>query len=108
MFLNGDNLKFGPQLPSFQKVAQTTKERTRIDAFERQGLEDWDSWWRALQAEPSLKELFVERERRFTWKPSGWHPPIFDLHVAALRDGGLREVGVIWQNMENRVLMAVR
>jgi SAM-dependent methyltransferase len=108
VFLNGDNLKFGPHLPSFQKVAQTMKERVRIDAFERRGLEDWESWWKALQAEPSLKELFAERERRFGWKASGWHAPIFDLHVAALRNAGFREVGVIWQNMENRVLMAVR
>jgi SAM-dependent methyltransferase len=108
VFLNGDNLKFGPHLPSLQKVAQTMKERTRLDAFERRGLEDWDSWWQALQAEPALKALFAERERRFSWKTSGWHAPIFDVHVAALRDGGFREVGVIWQHMENRVLMAVR
>jgi SAM-dependent methyltransferase len=108
VFLNGDNLKFGPHLPSFEKIAQTMKERTRIEAFERRGLEDWDSWWKVLQAEPSLRELFAERERRFAWKGSGWQAPIFDLHVAALRDGGFREVGVIWQNMENRVLMAVR
>lgn len=108
VFLNGDNLQFGPQLPSFQKVAQTMKERTRIDSFERRGQEDWDTWWKSLQAEPSLKELLAERERRFAWKATGWHAPIFDLHVAALRDGGFREVGVIWQNGENRVLMAVR
>jgi SAM-dependent methyltransferase len=108
VFLNGDNLKFGPHLPSFQKVAQAVKERTRIDAFERRGLEDWEGWWKALQAEPSLEGLFAERERRFSWKVSGWHAPIFDLHAAALRDGGFREVGVIWQNGENRVLMAVR
>jgi hypothetical protein len=50
----------------------------------------------------------VEREQRFGWKASGWHAPIFDLHVAALQDAGFREVGVIWQNGENRVLMAVR
>jgi SAM-dependent methyltransferase len=108
VFLNGDNLKFGPHLPAFQKVAQTMKERVRIDAFEHRGLEDWESWWKALQGEPSLKDLFAERDRRFSWKASGWHAPIFDLHVAALRDAGFREVGVIWQNMENRVLMAVR
>jgi len=108
VFLNGDNLKFGPHVPSFQKVAQTMKERTRVDAFERRGLEDWETWWKALQAEAPLKELFAERERRFAWKASGWVAPIFDLHVAALRDAGFREVGVIWQNMENRVLMAVR
>jgi SAM-dependent methyltransferase len=108
VFLNGDNLKFGPHLPSFQKVAQTMKEQTRIESFERGGKEDWEAWWKALQAEVSLKELFAERERRFAWKVTGWHAPIFDLHVAALRDGGFREVGVIWQNGENRVLMAVR
>jgi hypothetical protein len=79
-----------------------------VEAFERQGLEDWERWWEALQAEPPLRELFSERQRRFGWKTSGWHAPIFDLHVAALRDADFREVGVIWQNMENRVLMAVR
>jgi hypothetical protein len=108
VFLNGDNLKFGPHLPSFQKVAQTMKERTQLDSFERRGQEDWDTWWKALQAEPSLKALLAERERRFAWKTTGWHAPIFDLHVAALRDGSFREVSVIWQNGENRVLMAVR
>lgn len=108
LFLNGDNLKFGPHLPSFQKVAETMKEQTRIDSFERRGQEDWETWWNALQAEPALKALFAERERRFAWKTTGWHAPIFDLHVAALRDGGFREVGVIWQHGENRVLMAVR
>jgi SAM-dependent methyltransferase len=108
VFLNGDNLHFGPHLPAFQKVAQAMKERTRIDAFEHRGLEDWDSWWKALQTEPTLQELLAERERRFGWKATGRDAPIFDLHVAALRDGGFREVGVIWQNMENRVLMAVR
>jgi len=35
-------------------------------------------------------------------------PHLYDLHLAALRDGGFREVGVIWQNMENRVLLDVR
>jgi SAM-dependent methyltransferase len=108
VFLNGDNLKFGPHLPSFQKVAQRMKEQTRLESFDREGKEDWEAWWKALQAEVTLKELFAERERRFAWKATGWHAPIFDLHVAALRDGGFREVGVIWQNGENRVLMAVR
>ena len=108
IFLNGDNLKFGPHLPSFLRIAQTTKERTRVDSFDRCCLEDWESWWKALRAESALRELFAERDRRFSWKAAGGQAPIFDLHVAALRDSGFREVGVIWQNMENRLLMAVR
>jgi hypothetical protein len=55
-----------------------------------------------------LSELFAERARRFAWKGLGSPGPIVDLHVAALRDGGFREVGVIWQHMGTRVLMAVR
>jgi hypothetical protein len=39
---------------------------------------------------------------------TGWTQPIFDVHVAALRDAGFREVGTIWQSVTNRVLMAVR
>jgi SAM-dependent methyltransferase len=108
VFLNGDNLKFGPHMPTFQRVAEAMKERIREEAFKGDGLEDWENWWKALSAEPALKELFAERERRFTWRTAEWQMPIFDLHVAALRDGGFREVGVIWQNMENRVLLAVR
>jgi SAM-dependent methyltransferase len=108
VFLNGDNLSFGPHLPSFRRVGQTMKERVRIEAFEGRGLEDWEGWWAALQQEPSLGELFAARARRFAWKGSGSPAPIIDLHEAALRDGGFREVGVIWQQMGNRVLMAVR
>jgi SAM-dependent methyltransferase len=106
--LNGDNLKFGPHMPSFQQVAQALKDRTREDAFQRRGVEDWDAWWKAFAEEPALKELFAERDRRFAWKAAGGHQPIFEFHEAALRDAGFREVGVIWQNGENRVLMAVR
>jgi len=106
--LNGDHMKFGPSLGTFQQVADAVKERRREDAFIRRGVEDWANWWNALEAEPALKELFAERERRFTWKAAERHIPSFDLHQAALRDAGFREVGVIWQNMDNRVLMAVR
>jgi hypothetical protein len=31
----------------------------------------------------------------------------FDVHVAALRDAGFREVGTIWQALSDRVLLAV-
>jgi trans-aconitate methyltransferase len=108
VFLNGDNLKFRPSLPSFQHMAEASKARWQAEAFTQRGEEDWSRWWEALAAEPALKDLFAERERRFAWKAHGWHAPIFEVHEAALHDAGFREVGVIWQHMENRVLMAVR
>jgi hypothetical protein len=95
-------------METFQRVADTVKARRQEEAFTRRGGEDWTTWWQALSAEPALQDLFTERERRFTWKAQERRVPIFDVHEAALRDAGFREVGVIWQNMDNRVLMAVR
>jgi hypothetical protein len=34
--------------------------------------------------------------------------PTLDIYEAALRQAGFQEVGVIWQRMDNRMLMAVR
>jgi trans-aconitate methyltransferase len=106
--LNGDHLKFEPALPSFQRVADAVKARHQDEAFTQRGNEDWASWWAALRTETALAELFAERERRFAWRQPEQHRPIYALHEAALRDAGFREVGVIWQRMDNRVLMAVR
>jgi hypothetical protein len=83
-------------------------------------MEDWEGWWVALEAEPAVGSLFAERRRRFAWRslepgkrfsaqPSdGLSSPIIDFHEAALRNAGFREVGVVWQRMEDGVLLAVR
>jgi hypothetical protein len=93
---------------TFQRAADTVKARRQEDAFTQRGVEDWTAWWHALSAEPALHDLCTERERRFAWTAQERHVPLCDVHAAALRDAGFREVGVIWQNMDNRVLMAVR
>jgi trans-aconitate methyltransferase len=43
VLLNGDNLKFGPHMPTFQRVAETVKERIQEETCKRHGLEDWES-----------------------------------------------------------------
>lgn len=59
VFLNGDHLRFGPQLPTFRTLARTLYERTLHESFELRQGEDWRSWWDALAAEPGMAELFV-------------------------------------------------
>lgn len=109
VFLNGDHLRFGPHLAAFRQVSDTVKERRRTDAFTRPGVENWAEWWEALaREEPSLGDLLAERDRRFGGRRHGLTAPGFDLHHAALRDAGFAQVDTIWQNLDNRVLMAVR
>jgi SAM-dependent methyltransferase len=108
VFLNGDHMKFPPHMETFQSISETVRERRRAGSFGPGGAEKWEDWWDALKAEPSLADLFAEREKRFGALHSRGSTPRYDLHEAALRDAGFREVGVIWQNMDNRVLMAIR
>ncbi len=107
LFLNGDHLSFSPQQPSFQKLAEQLSQRQERVLIQRGG-ETWSQWWDALAQEPLLMEQFAERERRFHWRDHGEVTQTLALHEAALSNAGFREVGVCWQEMDNRVILAVR
>lgn len=106
--LNGDNLDFAPHEDALRLLSEAMTERQRAAAFDAGGAEDWDAWWSALEREPGLESLFILRAERFFGFDHGAEAPIFDVHAAALRNAGFREVGVIWQHFDNRVLLGVR
>lgn len=109
LFLNGDNLAFGPASPTLTRLSRRLIDDQWTDAaFAARGVETAEQWWDALALEPAFAPLLAERTRRFAGKRRQESPPGFDVHVAALRDAGFREVGTIWQVLSNRVLLAVR
>jgi SAM-dependent methyltransferase len=109
LFLNGDNMTFDPALPTLARLSQrVVDEQWRDAAFAARGIETAEQWWDAVASEPAFAPLLTERTERFAGKQRQQSPPGFDVHVAALRDAGFREVGTIWQVLSNRVLMAVR
>jgi trans-aconitate methyltransferase len=109
VFLNGDNMDFGPDLPTFQRLAQDARRRDWSDeSFAARGVETAERWWDALGREPSMAPLIAERTRRLASKERPASSPTFDLHVGALRDAGFREVATVWQSGTDRVLIAVR
>jgi trans-aconitate methyltransferase len=109
VFLNGDNMDFGPDLPTIQQFAQEARDREWTDeSFAARGVETAEQWWEALGKEPSLAALMAERGRRYAAKERPTSSVTFDLHVEALREAGFREVGTIWQSGTDRVLLAVR
>lgn len=107
IFLNGDNFGFAPHLPSFKTISERGHARWSAEAA-KAGQEDWKMWWEAMRREPGMEPLFVERERRFINKAHYRSHTLAEVHQAALRDAGFHEVGVIWQHLDNRVIMAVR
>ena len=108
VFLNGDHMAYAPDRPTIRDLAMSIRQRRRESVQSASTAEDWERWWQAVEAEPGLKDLFAERERRFAWRDRKWVNASLDFQVGALRDAGFRETDVIWQRFDNRVLMAVR
>jgi len=81
VFLNGDNMDFGPDLPTVQRLVQDARDRDWSDeSFTERGIETAEQWWEALGREASMAPLIAERTRRLASKerPAS---PTFDLHV---------------------------
>jgi SAM-dependent methyltransferase len=108
VFLNADHMQFGPQRPTIRALTAEIKTRRRTALRAATAVEDWEQWWQAIRAEPRLAELLAERERRMAWRDGKWTNAGLDFQIGALVDAGFREVDVIWQWLDNRVLMAVR
>lgn len=109
VFLNGDNMDFGPDLPTVQRFAQESQDREwSEESFAARGIETSEQWWSDLEREPSMAPLIAERKRRLASKERPPSRATVDLHVAALRDAGFREVATVWQSGTDRVLLAVR
>lgn len=108
VFLNGDNIPFRAGLPTLARLAETARARDEAAAFAQRGVEDWEAWWAAIAAEPGMPPLIAERERRFAQRRRDIAEPRLALHEAALEDAGFREVGVIWQRLDDRVVLAIR
>lgn len=108
VFLNGDNMDFGPDLPTNQQIAEDARNRDWSDeSFAARGIETSEQWWDDLGHESSMAPVIAERTRRLASKERPDRATV-DLHVGALRSAGFREVATIWQSGTDRVLMAVR
>lgn len=107
IFLNGDHMSYGPGMDPFSVVRELVSSREQRDV-EQNGAESWGAWWDALAAVPALRVLFAERKRRHPGTTHGDVELTYQLHAAALRNAGFRSVGVLWQQLDNRVLLGVR
>jgi SAM-dependent methyltransferase len=108
VFLNGDHMAYAADRPTIKELAAKARERRRLAPPIDSTAETWEDWWEAVAAEPALRDLYEERERRFGWRDRKWANAGLDFQIGALKDAGFREVDVIWQRLDNRVLMAVR
>ncbi|MFB9931829.1 methyltransferase domain-containing protein [Amycolatopsis halotolerans] len=109
LFLNADHLPFGPELPTFADLSDRALDEQWSDSeFAARGIETAEQWWEAFADEPAAASMLEQRRARFAGKRRPETRLDLDAHVAALRDAGFREAGTVWQELSNRVLLAVR
>jgi SAM-dependent methyltransferase len=109
VLLNADHMAFGEASPTFARLSDRALESQRADsAFALRGIETAEQWWDELAGEAAFAALLAERTSCFAGKQRQASPPGFAAHIAALRAAGFREVGMIWQMLADRILLAVR
>jgi SAM-dependent methyltransferase len=107
LVLNGDRLAWGSRDRTFDRIA-TSVRRLRFGAHSsRAGWRAWREWWERAERDPALRPLFAERARRHAQHPTTGDLSL-EVHVRALRRAGFRAVGIVWANLDDRVLCAVR
>ncbi len=107
VFLNGDHLPWGPDPADFARIAEKIR---RVRAGGSTGSARWGAWrkwWSDAEKVPELRPYFRRREERHAQHPRTGDLPL-TAHVRGLRAAGFRHVEVVWQDLENRVVCAVR
>ncbi len=108
VFLNGDWLPAKAEGPMTQHLFLRIYRQRQRQIHRPVGWIDWNQWWRQLEREPSLRDLFAMRRRIFPrLHPREAHLSAED-HLRALRRAGFREVRVLTQNLDDRVLLAIK
>jgi ubiquinone/menaquinone biosynthesis C-methylase UbiE len=105
VFLNADHLPVG-----HGRIATIAHDRKQAESSRKlaaPGAESWEQYWEAARAEPAFVALLAERERRFANRRRAAPVPV-EFHREALLAAGFTEVGEIWRDHDDAVLLAIR
>lgn len=107
VLLNGDHLPLPGRFGRIRAAVAAVGERRQARAL-RDGADDWESWWTSLREDPELREPLAERDHLWPDSHGGRAVPGLAFHQEALTEAGFGEVAVVWQDLEERLLLAIR
>lgn len=106
VFVDGDHLYVTPDRTGLDELTRKVAERA-ADRAGRSEAEDWQQWWEAVRAAPELAGLLQARDETDLSHAVQDRPTVHD-YLEALREGGCREVGQVWQLGDDRVVVGRR
>ncbi len=107
VFLDGDHLPWGPGAKGLTRLVEKVRRQRFGGGQIGEEWTAWTRWWEKAERIPALRPYFDERKRRTAEHPKQVILPL-EVHEDALRRAGFRDVGVVWQDLSNRVLFARR
>lgn len=112
LMLNGDRLRFDDRSRTCGEVTDALTRIRDESASAQDSIDNWDDWWRSVSLRPTMARLVEERARRFSHPDDESKPtfrrPTLAFHLGALADAGFREMETMWQDLDRRLLLAVR
>lgn len=106
--LNGDHFRYDAEHePVLREIARKDDEEAQAAAA-ADGVDTWDQWWAAAEAEPAYAA--AARRRAEVWANDRGAPPqvTAGFHLEALRSAGFRQVGTVWQYLDDQVVYGIR
>ncbi len=106
LFLNGDYL---PISRPWGTIAETIREigAARASSAVAAGADDWETWWTKVRDIPFLADQVAEHDRIFADKTSHESPSLA-FHVEALRESGFTEVELVWHDLTEGLICALK
>jgi trans-aconitate methyltransferase len=96
LFVNADHMP-DDALPGLTKRLLARAETGRAARYHTGAAREWRDWWTLAAADEFLAPLVEERARIYpNTGHNEWTPPAA-WHVAALREAGFSEAGVLWR-----------
>jgi O-methyltransferase involved in polyketide biosynthesis len=105
MFVNGDHLA---EPAGFERLSHLQGQiaHCRATRAGAGGGEDWSAWWAAVGQDPELTNLLGQRGPQPIEHTVAQVPTIAD-HQQLLRTAGFGQVGTVWQQGDDRILVAL-
>lgn len=72
------------------------------------GSDTWEDWWDAVRAEPSLANALARRDGLWPDGCRDWTGASHHFHESALREAGFTETGIIWQDLQQRIMVGLK
>ncbi len=108
IFLNGDHLYPAKENEMIRSLFNDVRHKHQEFMKGNGKGVTWQKWWEGIGKVEEIKPLMEERKRRYPEADNHNHLVSLDQHIKFLLDAGFSAVEVGWQDLDNKVIVAIK